>query len=307
MTTKLTGLDCIYVAAAAHDARYTRICIASIRYFYPDVAIRILPGGTLDSDLCGELTRYWDVDVAPIKPGNWGWGFVKLEPLFGREGERFLVLDSDTAVIGDVLATPAASSADFLVDDEQQNDADTRRLYYDWQQVTAIDAQAQPPEFVFNSGQWLGTAGVLRREDFEPLIDWGAMPPRVNRPDLFKQGEQGVFNYVVNRAVQNGKLTVERRKIMLWPGHGMSGIDRRQVAERRAPPLVVHWAGLKKSKLSDMIGGDLLMFFEELYYKRLPRPRLQRLNGIVRHTSRELRIRMRIRSQIIKRGIPFMR
>src|SRR5262245_16632056 len=121
----------VYVAASGRDARYTRICIASIRYFYPQVPIKLLAGGPLECGLKEELARYWDVRTDDVRPSNWGWGFVKLEPLFGRPGERFMVVDSDTVFAGHVLATWAASAADFLVDDEQQSEADLQRLYYD--------------------------------------------------------------------------------------------------------------------------------------------------------------------------------
>ena len=215
-------LDCIYVAASAHDARYTRICVASIRHFYAHVPIRLLPGGPLESGLKEELARYWDVGIANIHPGNWGWGFVKLEPLFGPPGERFLVLDSDAVVVGDVLETWAGSAADFLVDDEQQSESDTRRLYYDWRKIAAIDPEARPPEFVFNSGQWFGTAGVLTRKDFALFVNWSGMPPRLHYPDLFMPGDQGVLNYVVNQNAilgrNLGRLAQHHALARAWRG-----------------------------------------------------------------------------------------
>jgi len=43
-------LDCIYVyvAASARDARYPRVCVASIRYFYPGATTKLLAGGPLE-------------------------------------------------------------------------------------------------------------------------------------------------------------------------------------------------------------------------------------------------------------------
>jgi hypothetical protein len=114
-------------------------------------------------------------------------------------------------------------------------------------------------------------------------------------------GEQGVLNYVLNQKAMLGRLAVERRKIMCWPGHGMDGIDSQTIMERRAPALVVHWAGMKKSKLSGMVGGDLLMFFENQYYRHLPRPRLKRMLGIGRHVWKELRTRKEIRAGMLRR------
>jgi hypothetical protein len=296
-------LDCIYVTASAHDARYTRICVASIRHFYPEVPIKLLAGGSLENGLKEELARYWDVGLADIRPGNWGWGFVKLEPLFGTPGERFLVLDSDTVVVGDVVGTWASNATDFLVDDEQQSEANTRRLYYDWRKVAGVDPTAGPPQFVFNTGQWFGTAGILTRKDFILFVDWSGMPPRLRHPELFMPGEQGVLNYVLNQKAMLERISVDWCKIMRWPAHGMNDISPQTIANRTAPPLVVHWAGMKKPRIGAMTGGDVLRFFAQLYYSRLPAARARHfLAGIkypVAEWYHDLEVHLRQRWRMI--------
>jgi hypothetical protein len=262
-------IDCVYIAASARDARYTRICVASLRYFYPGIAIKLLVGGPLERGLADELRDYWKVGIADLPSGDYGWGFVKLEPLFGPHGERFLILDSDTVIVGPVLDLWSAHDALFLVDEETQTETDIRRLYFDWRLVSQIDAEAQPPKFVFNSGQWFGTAGMLTREDFAPWLEW-TMPRRLRHPAIFMPGDQGVVNYVLNQKAALAGLHVQRRKIMRWPGHGMDGLSATSVADRMAPPLVVHWAGMKKPRLGSMTGAELLKFFEKCYYSRLP-------------------------------------
>jgi hypothetical protein len=297
------SIDCIYVTASAHDGRYTRICIASIRYFYPNVVIKLLAGGRLEAGLRDELASHWDVSLADVPQGDWAWGFVKLEPLFGPPGERFLVMDSDTVIVGDVLGTWVGSAADFLVDDEQQTEADTQRLYYDWRKIVAIDPKARQPQFVFNSGQWFGTAGVLTRQDFAFLVDWSSAPPRLRHPRMFMPGEQGVLNYVLNQKAMLEGVPVDRRRIMRWPGHSLDGISLQHVAARTAPPLVVHWAGMKKPRLGAMVGGDILRFFEQLYYSRLPAARARQFWAGVRYPVTEwyydLEVRLRQRSQMM--------
>ena len=81
-------VDCIYVAASALDARYTRICVASIRFFYPEVPIRLLVGGRLQPGLADELKKYWNVTAELSVKGDYGWGFVKLEVLFSAPGRE---------------------------------------------------------------------------------------------------------------------------------------------------------------------------------------------------------------------------
>jgi len=46
----------------------------------------------------------------------------------------------------------------------------------------------------------------------------------------------------------------------------MEGLDAETVSKRAAAPRVVHWAGVnKKACQRDMIGADLLAYFEEVY------------------------------------------
>jgi hypothetical protein len=283
--SKFARLDVIYVTASARDTRFTRICVASIRHFYPDAPIKLLIGGPLEAGLAEELVRYWDVGVAEVSRGDWGWGFVKLEPLFGRAGERFMVVDSDTAFSGPVLAAWETSDADFLVDDEQQSEADTHRLYYNWLEAAALDPDARPPQFVFNTGQWFGTAGVLSRQDFAKVMDWSTMPPKSRHPGCFRNGDQGVLNYVLNQKAALEGLAVDKAQIMHWPGFGMEGFTASAVAEKTAPPRVIHWAGYKRARLRDLPGADVLRYFEARYYLRLPMGAARRAMGRLRYPA----------------------
>ena len=283
MSNPKSSVDCVYIAASSTDARYTRICVASIRYFYPEIPIQLLAGGTLQRGLAVELQKYWNVGRAHLSSyGDYGWGFVKLEALFGPPGEKFLVLDSDTVLAGPVLGLWNADGAPFLVDDERQSDDDMKRLYYDWEKVLSIDPNARPPEFVFNSGQWFGTAGVLTRDDFELWVEW-AMLRKLRHPELFMPGEQGILNYVLNQKAALEGLGVQRKRIMRWPGHSMGGLNAESIAKRTAPPLVIHWAGMKKTALGHMVGSDILLFFEKFYYTHVPAGTMRRWFAICQH------------------------
>lgn len=266
----MPSVDSVYIAASALDARYTRICAASVRFFYPNIRIRLLPGGRLQPDLIRELRKYWDVERAVLaEEGNYGWGFVKLETLFGPPGERFLVLDSDTVITGPVLDLWNDSHAPFLVDDEKQPEDRVNAIYYDWEKVRQSDPCALPPRFLFNTGQWFGTAGVLTRDDFAPWMVW-AMPRTTIPPSTFMNGDQGLLNYVFNQKAALQNLQVERRQMMRWPAHSTEGLDAHAVEKRTSAPRIVHWAGLKKARQRDMLAADLLGFFERFYYSVLP-------------------------------------
>jgi hypothetical protein len=299
-------IDCVYIAASGRDARYTRICIASVRYFYPEVPIKLLVGGPLQCGLADELQRHWNVGTADLPRGDYGWGFVKLETLFGPPGEKFLVLDSDTVLTGRVLDAWSDSRAPFLVDDERQSEADTKRLYYDWEKVRNIDPSARPPEFVFNSGQWFGTAGALTRDDFAPWVEW-TLPRKLRHPEHFMPGDQGILNYVFNRKVALDGLRIERRQIMSWPGHSMDHLDAETVSKHAAAPRVVHWAGVKKARRRNIKGADLLAYFEKVYYQRLPAGQARRFFASYRELLSHWMLNAHVRVELISRKLAALR
>ena len=245
------------------------MCVASVRFFYPDVCVRLLGGGHLQRGLADELRRYWDVSVADLPERDYGWGFVKLEPLFRPVAERFLVLDSDTIIAGPVLQLAARRDEDFIVDDEDQRPDAVKSIYFDTTKARQEGKPLNDPAFLFNTGQWFGKTGVVCRNDFDGLVDW-AFPRRLRRPSVFKNGEQGILNYVLNEQWRSGKARIARIPLMRWPPYGMQQLDAHAISMKASPPLVVHWAGIKKVRQRDMVGADVLAFFENEYYKRLP-------------------------------------
>jgi hypothetical protein len=293
-------IDCVYIAASKLDARFTRICVASVRSFHPEIPIRLLVGDRLQRGLAHELRRYWGVRIADIPKGNYGWGLVKLEPLFGPPGERFLMLDSDTVLTGPILNDWNDSDAPFLVDNERYSEENIKLRYYDWRKVREVDPKAQPPLFVFNSGQWLGTSGVLRRDDFEPWLEW-TLPRKLRHPEYFFPGDQGILNYVLNQKVILDELRVECRAIMRWAGYELQGLEAKAVSERSAASVIVHWAGMKKVRQRDMVGAELLSYFEKIYYQRLPYRGVRRLmaadQDFLAHWLHAVQVRVQLASR----------
>jgi hypothetical protein len=297
------SVDVIYLAACARDARLTRICIASIRHFYPDVPIKLLAGDVIQPGLAEEVAKYWNVGLADLPVGDYGWGMVKLEPLFGPPNKSFMVCDVDTVFTGPILDVRAKSDAPFFVDDEQLSEADSKRLYYDWDKLAAIDPKAVPAMAAFNVGQWFGTAGLVKREEFDRWIEW-TLPRRLLYQSMFMGGDQGVMNYVILQREAYEGLRIERHPIMRWPGYpgALDDLDLASVTAKTAPPRVIHWAGVKHILLRKMAGYELLQYFENLYFSRLPYGRIRRILAIWRHiwvhvsfeVTRRVKLRWRI-------------
>src|SRR5687767_4543447 len=125
----------IYIATHKYDMRFTRICVASIRYWYPEIPIYLIKdylNGDFNTD---EIEDVWNVGVYETSRKTFGWGFSKLEPLFSKATERFLVLDSDIVFTGRVLDYLNEFDSDFVVQFESQPEAEIERLYFSIQQL----------------------------------------------------------------------------------------------------------------------------------------------------------------------------
>jgi lipopolysaccharide biosynthesis glycosyltransferase len=226
-----------------------------------------------------EIEQAFDVQLWPTGERRFGWGFIKLEPLFDESETRYLMLDSDIVFLGPVIDALETFDTDFVVQEETQPAQDVPNLYFDPAKIrSAFNASMQAPAFTFNSGQYVARSGLIRREDFANLVVWSE-PRRVRYTDMFNPGDQGVLNYVVLQRVAEGSITVARTPFMKWGREEMAEFDLSQLNDTSPYPFVIHWAGLKKLRLRHMLRADILRHFERAYYARIP-------NGSARHWLR---------------------
>jgi hypothetical protein len=265
----MSRIDRVYVATHRRDLRFTRICVASIRRWYPDIPILLLKDEANGAFSTREIETSWNVGIWPTDARSFGWGFVKLEPLFDRERHRFLMLDSDIVILGRVIDALERFDADFVVQEEIQPPSRMPELYFDAERIRAsLDSGMADPAFTFNTGQYVATSGLLSRDDFEQLVVWKE-PRRVKHPDMFNPSDQGVLNYVVLRKYAAGSISVARTPFMKWGEAEMSPFEVAFLDRDSPYPYLIHWAGLKKLRLRAMLRADILRHFESAYYHRL--------------------------------------
>ena len=278
----MKAIDRIYIATHKADLRLTRICVASIRHWYPAIPIFLLKDETNGSFSTTEIEDRWNVSVWPTSKTSFGWGFIKLEPLFSASSMRYLVLDADIVFIGPLLEALERFDGDFVVHGEVQPEAVMGDLYFDIHRLRAeVDPAFSSVPFTFNTGQYVATGGVLTRRDFESVLEW-SIPPRVRYPDFFNGGDQGVLNYVVLKKRAEGAVTVDCAQFMKWGPECVRGLDLQAIATFSPYPALIHWAGMKKWRLSAMVRSDILRYFEREYYAVLFGGRLRLVARIVR-------------------------
>src|SRR5262249_36225783 len=83
----------------------------------------------------------------------------------------------------------------------------------------------------------------------------------------------------------------------------LQGFDAERLSRKVAEPAIVHWAGLKKARLSQLNGFELLLFFEKFYYSRLPagtfRKALMSYVYTLSFWLREIRLKIRLRTVMV--------
>jgi hypothetical protein len=274
-------IDRVYIATHRRDLRLTRICVASVRRWYPDIPVFLLKDETNGAFSTNEIEETWSVRVWPTRERSFGWGFIKLEPLFDAERHRYLMLDSDIVFLGRVIDALERFDSDFVVQEETQPASAVPDLYFDTARIRAsLNPRLGDPAFTFNTGQYVGTSGVLTRDDFEELVEWSS-PRRVRHPDMFNPSDQGVLNYVVLERLAEGSISVARTPFMKWGKEEMSRFDVAALDDDSPYPFLMHWAGLKKLRLRAMLRADILSHFEAAYYQRLAFGRMRHWTRLV--------------------------
>jgi hypothetical protein len=300
-------IDRVYVATHRGDLAFTRICVASVRRWYPDIPLYLIKDEIHGSFSTRDIEHYWGARVYQTRQRHFGWGFAKLEPLFDAPGIRYLILDSDIVLLGRVIDALEAFSEDFVVQEERQPAEKVKPLYFD---VDALRERFDPafrgPAFTFNTGQYVASSGALTRDDFDDVVEWSS-PPRVRRADIFNPSEQGVLNYVILRALAAGRLTVARSPFMKWGAEELRSFDVRRLDSQSPYPYVIHWAGLKARRMRDMLRADILREFENAYYRRMPLGVIGRLADTVGDELWRLRHAALLRAQWLRRRLTVAR
>lgn len=217
------------------------------------------------------MERRFSVSVYDLPRSSYGLGWAKFEPLFDDSGDRFLVLDSDTVLLGRILDVLEKFDEDFIVTGVKSDNCNHPLIVSDYvkvQKIVEFDNTYKYPGFGFNTGQVVGCSGKLTRADFANVVDYSQRLICCKYKDVFPYNDQGVFNYVLAKRLQQGAVTVRYHDFMIWSAAltKRADITPDSLRSSNGLPYVAHWAGMEKSRIRKMIGRDILRFYERYYY-----------------------------------------
>ena len=271
-------IDKVVIACFKKDLFLVRSCVASVRYWYPDVEIFLLKDYIKGDFSTREMETHWGVKVFKTSRRCFGWPWSKLEVILAETKTKCLFLDSDTVLLGPILDKLNAYADDFIVTGAR-GASDSRLInthYLDIAKVQEFDPDYRFPGFGFNGGQLVITSGMLKKSDFIPVIEFD--PAITNKyPNIFKHGDQGVLNYVLAKACQTGRIKLTYADFWIWPElPEAAAISLQSIARKEGIPFILHWAGIKPTDFRKYARYDILKFYNDYYYSRVPLGGLKR-------------------------------
>ena len=262
----------VVIACYIKDYPQVRPCVASIRYWHPDVEIYLLKDERKGRFSTLELEKYLNVRILETPGKYYGWGTAKFEALFTKL-DRFLLLDADTVFLGRVLDELSQFDDDFIVTGAvSEPDWSVAKDYIDVSKIAKIDPEYRYPGYAINTGQIVITTGRITMEHLDEflILPEGLLKPVYNH--AFRYADQGLLNYLLAKLSQEGSATVRYHDFFLWPNDPVRAkeILLGNIKNRTSPPLVLHWAGIKSIDRRRLSRSDILSFFEDFYYSTLP-------------------------------------
>jgi hypothetical protein len=276
----------IVVCCNKRDYFLTRICVASIRYYYSNIAIELvkdLRWGSFSSD---ELETHFNVKPLTLSVDQIGWGAAKIFYLFKSPSKKkVLFLDSDIVFIGSFLERMLAyfEENEFVVSAEIISNPRVnwiKDIYFDINDVALAFPNYIFPGYVFNTGQIFLTTGVIEKRAFSDFFDFYNYP-YWKIPELFPMVDQSLLNYLLPTLASQGSIKLAVADFMIWSKSSKAQqILLSDVIGRHLDSGLIHWAGdLRTPSLKNMSRSDILQFFELFYYSRI---RLGRTKMILR-------------------------
>jgi hypothetical protein len=285
----------VVIPAKQDHLHWVKGACASIRHFMGDTPICVILDGVHFPDDMRKLhdiqvVRRDDVEVRELRDLSFGSLKAKNTALWVSPFETFLLLDADAVVWGDMRQHADFDRVDFVLDRPIGDPDSVRRWVMDVDAVDRtfpdFDARGHESDYV-NTGAYLGRRGMLELDRYVELL-------RVSRdhPGMF-YGSQGIFNFMVFSAADEGTLRLDQRELQVTTGD----TTREEVARRFAfvdsqpsmfgQPVVLHWAGSQKPRVRER-GRD---YFKPMTHFRGEFRRAAR-GGVGPTTADGLRLRL---------------
>ena len=284
-----TSSFCIIIFCHKKDFFLAKILVASIRFYYPTIEIYVCKDLLNGNFQTKELEKFWKVNILDLGIKNFGWSAAKMHFYLSDKlkDKKALLLDADIVFTGRVLdrLIPLAMENDVIVSPEYHtgNEGEwLKKQFYDIDIVQKMHPDFRLPGYYFNCGQLIARSELFTADEVKGVFDKNNFPFWINRQD-FPLVDQGVLNYLLPYKEQKNEIRIARDEYYVWIDSDMARrMDFAGVVEGEKYPFMIHWAGNERIPfIYGMFRGDILVYFQKLYYKKIPYGTVKRILPLI--------------------------
>lgn len=260
------------VACYRGDIPLLRGCLASIRHFAPDAPICLIADGDFSTKefekVYGvQVIRRADVKNPDLRKWSFGFGITKMVAFWESPFDVVFHVDADAVLWGDVRKNLPSGEWDVVHNEphEEITDFIQNTQYFDPARIFEYI-----PEFDWKGNPYFQAGIAVVRKNSLDLDEYIRMLELQRKhPDVFINGDQGIFNILVFRALKAGLIRVEQAHLQaVVPNLTFQELARRFRFESGVPvvdgvPTIIHWAGPKPWS------GNRTMFREPMDHFRI--------------------------------------
>lgn len=242
-------LDGVVIPVWEGDIYLAKACCASIRQSMGDIPITLLVDGadadTRDIQRLPNVSRMVlqdvvDAEIVRLCTGTCCWPKIIL--FWMSPYERFLCLDSDTLVWGDLRAHANFDQFDFIATYRFTNPMlfhsteELQHSAFDVETVMKLDpAMDWRGKEASNAGAFFARRGVFSKENLMVL----------RRLDCWRTCENGMVHYLLWRAAREGIPRTTGYRLQLFPADETSEPEDRFLPRNGQKPAILHWISRK--------------------------------------------------------------
>jgi lipopolysaccharide biosynthesis glycosyltransferase len=244
----------IIVACYQKDYIFAKACCASIRYFLGDVPICLIVDGDFSPE---DLRQTYGVQIIyrqhvsqkVLRDKDLG-SSTKMIAFWESPWEKFLYLDADMIVWGDLLKYSNFDHYDLIIDQPRYSypESEINKWFFDGNQLETFfpDFQWRDRPY-FCTGIFFSRRGLFELEEYEQLLML-----KLENPKLFYGMDQGLLNLMIFRAADQGKLQLGSAPLQaIVPDFSVDALRQRfpmntvPLPTQNQEAIAIHWSGKK--------------------------------------------------------------
>lgn len=251
------------------DLPLLRGCLSSIRYFAPDAPICLIADGnfctrSFERNYGVQVIRKEDVKIAGLRNHSFGMGLTKMIAFWEAPFDTIFHIDADAVLWGDPRKNLPEGNWDVVYNEphEEITDFIQKTQYFDpsriFDHINSFPWEGNP---YFQAGVVCIKRNVLDLDEYLRMLEG-----QRKHPDIFINGDQGMLNILVFRALHSGKLkTTSAHLQSVIPVLENEDLEKRFQIIEGFPVVeqatILHWAGPKPWRENKEIFRKPMDFF----------------------------------------------